>query len=52
MIENYVNKLTITINCSQKIIEIDLVLSGGAFNGSYILGALYYLKNMEEKKNY
>jgi hypothetical protein len=50
MIENYVNKLTNTVNCSQKIIEIDLLLSGGAFNGSYILGALYYLKNMEEKK--
>jgi len=50
MIEKYINKLTNTINHPQKLIEIDLVLSGGAFNGSYILGALYYLKNMEENK--
>jgi hypothetical protein len=50
MIEKYINKLTNTINHPQKIIEIDLVLSGGAFNGSYILGSLYYLKNMEENK--
>ena len=50
MIENYVNKLINTINHPQKIVEIDLVLSGGVFNGSYILGALYYLKNLEKNK--
>lgn len=48
MIEKYVNKLTNTINRPKKIIEIDLILSGGAFNGSYILGSLYYLKNLEK----
>ncbi len=30
--------------------EIDLVLDGGAFNGAYLLGALYYLKEMEKKQ--
>ena len=32
-------------------IKIDLILGGGAFNGSYILGALYFLKEME-RRNY
>lgn len=32
-------------------IKIDLILGGGAFNGSYILGALYFLKELE-RKNY
>jgi predicted acylesterase/phospholipase RssA len=31
-------------------IEIDLILEGGAFNGSYLLGALYFLKKMEKHK--
>ena len=34
-----------------KPIVIDLVLDGGAFNGSYLLGALFFLKKME-KRNY
>jgi hypothetical protein len=52
MIDKYISKLTRTnpINnkqsCETK--NIDLVLSGGAFNGSYMLGALYYLKKMEK----
>lgn len=29
--------------------EIDLVLSGGAFNGSYMLGSLYYLRELEHQ---
>mgnify|MGYP003840060669 CR=1 FL=1 len=29
---------------------IDLVLDGGIFNGSYLIGALYFLKEMEKKK--
>jgi hypothetical protein len=32
-------------------LKIDLILGGGAFNGSYILGALYFIKELE-KKNY
>lgn len=29
--------------------KIDLILDGGAFNGGYMLGSLYYLKEMEKK---
>jgi hypothetical protein len=52
MIENYVNKFIENLpDESKKYCEIDLVLDGGAFNGSYLVGALYFLKEME-KKNY
>jgi hypothetical protein len=30
--------------------NIDLVLDGGIFNGSYLVGALYFLKEMEKQK--
>jgi hypothetical protein len=30
--------------------HIDLVLDGGIFNGSYLVGALYFLKEMEKQK--
>ena len=30
--------------------EIDLVLDGGAFNGSYMIGALFYLKEIERRE--
>lgn len=29
---------------------IDLILDGGSFNGGYLLGALYFLKEMEKRK--
>lgn len=32
-----------------KPVIIDLVLDGGAFNGSYLVGALYFLKEMENR---
>jgi hypothetical protein len=52
MIKNYVNKLIDNLPDDLKInpIQIDLVLSGGAFNGSYLIGALYFLKEMENRK--
>lgn len=54
MINEYVNKLMEnlpeTITNSKKPMKIDLILGGGAFNGGYILGALYFLKEMERKK--
>ena len=31
-------------------LKIDLVLDGGVFNGSYLAGALYFLKEMEKRK--
>jgi hypothetical protein len=55
MINTYVNKLINNlpdqIKNSKNTIKIDLVLDGGIFNGSYLLGALYFLKEME-KNNY
>jgi predicted acylesterase/phospholipase RssA len=55
MINDYVKKLisnlpnTITDRKTPEV--IDLVLDGGIFNGSYLVGALYFLKEME-KQNY
>lgn len=55
MINMYINKLIDNIPEEIKNninpIKIDLVLDGGVFNGSYLLGALYFLKEME-KRNY
>jgi hypothetical protein len=31
-------------------LKIDVVLDGGVFNGSYLAGALYFLKEMEKRK--
>jgi hypothetical protein len=30
--------------------NVDIVFEGGLFNGSYLIGALYYLKQLEDKK--
>ena len=55
MINEYVHKLMENlpdnITNRTKPIKIDLILGGGAFNGSYILGALYFFKELE-RKNY
>jgi hypothetical protein len=51
MIDNYVNKLIENLpEKSRKLHRIDLVLDGGMFNGSYLVGALYFLKEMERRK--
>jgi hypothetical protein len=52
MIHNYVNKLIENLpdDTTKNNIRIDLVLDGGAFNGSYLVGALYFLKEMERRK--
>jgi len=55
MINDYVIKLIDNlpddIKNAKEPIFIDLVLDGGVFNGSYLVGALYFLKEME-KRNY
>lgn len=55
MINDYVKKLITNlpnnITDVKKTKVIDLVLDGGIFNGSYLVGALYFLKEME-KQNY
>jgi hypothetical protein len=54
MINEYVNKLIENLpdEIKNRTVpeEIDLVLDGGVFNGSYHVGALYFLKEMERRK--
>ena len=54
MINEYVIKLIENlpddIKNVKEPIKIDLVLDGGLFNGSYHVGALYFLKEMENRK--
>jgi len=50
MIENYVKKLIENIPPTNKTENIDLILDGGVFNGSYQIGSLYFLKEMENQK--
>jgi len=52
MIEKYIDKLIQNLPENEKSFKkIDLVLDGGIFNGSYLVGALYFLREME-RKNY
>ena len=54
MINEYVMKLIDNLPDDIKNVKeplvIDLVLEGGIFNGSYLIGALYFLKEMEKRK--
>ena len=53
MINEYVNKLIENLpdnfKNSDTPLKIDLILDGGLFNGSYLVGALYFLKEMERR---
>jgi hypothetical protein len=54
MVQEYISKLINDLpenikKCKTPII-IDLVLDGGAFNGAYLVGALFFLKEMEKQK--
>jgi hypothetical protein len=55
MINDYVIKLIENLPDDLKNtktpLRLDLVLDGGIFNGSYLVGAMYFLKEME-KRNY
>ena len=57
MINSYINKLIenlpleIKQNQTNKTpMKVDLILDGGLFNGSYLVGALYFIKEMEARK--
>jgi hypothetical protein len=50
-VEKFIENLPEELKNSKKPIKLDLVLDGGIFNGSYLVGALYFLKEME-KRNY
>jgi hypothetical protein len=50
MIKKYVEKLIKNLpKESRKKQTIDVIFDGGAFNGSYLIGAVYFLKSMEHK---
>jgi hypothetical protein len=53
MINEYVNKLIENLpdefKNSDTPLKLDLILDGGLFNGSYLVGALYFLKEMERR---
>jgi len=53
MIQSYVDKLIENLPDSLKNsanpIHLDIILDGGVFNGSYLIGALFYLKEMEKR---
>jgi hypothetical protein len=51
IIDIFINNLPEQFKNTEKPMVIDLVLDGGVFNGSYLIGALFLLKEME-KRNY
>ena len=48
LIDNVNNKI-INENDS-RILDLDITMSGGAFNSNYLVGCLYFLREMQEKK--
>lgn len=54
MIKNYILKLLETMPsdlfAEDKPLDMDLIIEGGAFNGSYVAGILYFLQEMETKR--
>ena len=50
IIKKTIKKIIKNIPKSHNIQIIDLVLDSGFFNGSYLIGALYFLKELEYKK--
>ena len=47
MLSKYIHKLIDELPISNKTQKLDLVFEGGLFNGSYLIGALYYLRELE-----
>jgi hypothetical protein len=52
VVEEQMNNLIINMvnNIQTDSLYIDLILSGGAFNAIYLVGCLYFFKEMERKK--
>ena len=50
IIDKLIDNLPDTLKNTDKPTQIDLILGGGAFNGSYLIGALFFLKEMEKRK--
>ena len=54
IIEKYIEKLIVNLpphlTNKKKPLSMDLILDGGMFNGSYLIGGLFFLKEMEKRK--
>ena len=50
IIENYVQNLMANLPKRKDPENINLILDGGMFNGSYLTGALYFLREKEKQK--
>ena len=50
IIQNYIHNLMENLPKKKEPENINLILDGGIFNGSYLIGALYFLKEMEKQK--
>jgi hypothetical protein len=50
IVKTYIKNLINNLPHVEKTEDINLVLDGGIFNGSYLIGALHFLKEMELKK--
>ena len=48
-IDFHINNLIDEIPQTSNPERTDVILEGGLFNGSYLLGALYYLKGLEQR---
>ena len=49
-INTFINSLIDNIHDKNIPNELDLILDGGAFNGIYMLGGLFYLKELEKRE--
>lgn len=49
-VKNLINELPNDFNYKYKNTSINLILEGGLFNGSYMTGCLFYLKELEKRK--
>ena len=50
MFQNNIRNLIVNLPKKNDILELDIVLEGGGFNGSFELGALHFLKELEAQK--
>jgi len=50
IVKRYIKNLINNLPSMEKTEDVNLVLDGGIFNGSYLIGALHFLKEMELKK--
>ena len=48
LLDNYINSMIENTNINNFPKEINLILDGGAFNGAYTAGCIYYIKQLEK----